>query len=441
MPNTELVELIDNQTKLFSQISGLQEELNSMQTKVGSLDIGADEKQKIQNMSQKMSQYMDELNSTKETISTRMDALERRYQNSSSNSGSQIVAPHKALTKSLCEKLGVESLEGGDARTGLMNLAQKGWTTSLEISPEAMFKGQKTVTSLNTSAGELQIPQYEPSILPPGEEQLTLVRALPMTITNYSRIHWRTEVLSGRVDGTGIQSLDFTGTGQGTALGKSDFVFADHNEEMRTFGHTSDLAIQILQDQGQLNGYIRNRMMYMSNWDLEDQLLFGDNTGMNLNSINAQATAYTPRLSSALNINQVHYLDVLRLAKLQGDNTYIPTTAFLLNRNDIAEIEVLKDNAGRYLFVNNGMPGTPGTIRPWGIPVIASNHFVEDTFYGLPLNQLELCIRKNWMFDISTENKDNFEKLLVTFRIYGRYGIKIYYPNSVIKGTFSGALQ
>lgn len=443
MDKQELAELIDNQTKLFRQIVDVEKVLKDLQTKYGSLDIGMDEKQEIQKMSVQMSEYMDKLNSTKSSITERMDQIEKNYQTNSSsgNSGLRYIAPQKIISDQLRERLELKSLETLDAREALMQLAQKRYTHKFDADPSMMLSGRKTVTSLDDSAGPLQVPQFEERIIPPTQEEITLLHRLPVTTTNRSRVHWRREILDQRVDGTGIQSTDFTGEGQGTALGKSDFKFMDESEDMFTFGHTADIAIQILQDQGQLGGYIRNQMMYMSNWDMEDQVMFGNNTSKSLNSINAQATVFTPSLSANLNINQVHYLDVLRLAKLQGDNTYVPTTGFLLNRNDVAEIQVLKDSSGRYLFVNNGMPGSPGEIRPWGIPTIPSNHFEEGNFFALPLSTIELCIRKGWVFDMSTENKDNFEKLLVTLRIYGRAGIKIYYPNSIIKGNFANALQ
>ena len=426
------------------------DEIKAMKATVDST-FGGDAKTKLNKILTDVATVIDDVSKIRSGYTERMDALEKEQQSMAASkgiAGGVTEVPAVRFIKDYSAKLGVDPAELHTCQAELSNLVNSKFNRNYTgdfrryLAPDRFVKA---VTSLDTSAGDLQVPEFMESILPPGEELITLIDMLPMTNTLRSRVHWRTERLAGRVNNAGIQSLDFTGVGQGTALGKSDFKFDDHNEEMRTFGHVVDVSLQILQDQPQLMGYMGGRMRYMVRWDLEDNVILGTNKvgavgdqSKQLNSLNTAATAYDLTLVNDLDITRTHRIDVLRTAKLQGDNTYIPTTAFLLNRNDIAAIQVLKDNHGRYLFTNN--VNMPNEIRPWGVPTIGTNHTTEGTFFCIPLNMCELCIRKQWENGISYDNNDNFEKLLVTLRIYGRFGFKMYYPASIIKGSFSTAV-
>ena len=405
-------------------------------------DTASELKLKVNKMLQDMSDYVDQVSQVKADTTSRMDALEQSLEATRLANGAtpESMSMSQQLVEQYTKAAGIEAKDLDGSEYALRQLVQNKFFTRKEADVRRFLFPQRftrAVTSLDGSGGPLQVPAYEEMILPPGEESITLLDRLPTTSTNRSQVHWRTEVLASRTNNAGIRSLDFTGTDQGVGLGVSDFVFADHNIEMRTFGHVAEVSMQMLQDQPQLEGYINGRMRYMIRYDLEDEVLLGTNSGKSFRSINSAATAFNLNLDDAIGLSQTQRIDVLRLAKLQGDNTYIPTTAFILNRNDVAAIQTLKDTDGRYLFTNN--VNQPNEMRPWGVPVIASNHVTQDVFYAIPLNMCELCVRREWESGMSFENNDNFEKLMVTLRIYGRYGFKMYYPASMIKGTFKQA--
>ncbi len=418
----------------------VDKEVKALKGDIGDIvgEGGAERKEKLNKMVQDLSDLRDEVVAKEAEYKKRMDTLEETFQAAGSGEGDD--APHESagrkFFKAMLKSSGITAEELTQDSDQVSKLALQKWSQrhNTDIRRDLAPKRFKVLTSQATSAGDLQIPEYETAILAPGEEMVTLLDMLPMSTTMYSRCFWRTEVLASRTNGAGIQSLDFTGAGQGTALGKSDFVFDNHSTDMRTFGHTTDMALQILQDQSQVESYIAGRMMYQARWNLEDQVVYGDGTGYNFDSINGGSTVYDASADDDIGVSRTHKIDVLRLAKLQGDNTYIPTTGYYMNRNDAAAIQVLKDNDGRYLFTNN--VNMPNEMRPWGVPVIQTNHILKGTFFALPLNQIEVVVRKQWETGMFYENKDNVEKLLVTFRIYGRYGLKLYYPASMIKGSF-----
>ena len=457
----EVKKLLDKNNELMMKLGKVEEEIIEVRSRLGD-GTSAEDKLKVNKMIDDLAKVTDDLNSYAADGQKRMDNLEQQIAKSAQNpqwSASDQIRPGKTIYENL-----VKSSPYADqieqfplSSESDVIRAVKAYGSSVEHTDGDFKKfvfanrlaGKVTLTSLQTnavgSAGALQVPEYMETILPPPQEMITILDMLPVTSTNRSQVHWRKEKLSARVSGAAIQSMDFTGTGQGSALGESSFQFEDFDEEMRTFGHHTNMAYQILADQPQLEGYISSQMMYMVRVDLEEQIIRGTNkTGnsgdqaFNLNSLNAAGTAFDTSLISKLQVQQADRLDVLRVAKHQADQTYIPGTLYCLNRTDKVAIELLKDGEGRYKFSNN--VNTVTELRPWGIPLVESNFFTEDQFFVVPMNFCELCIRKAWESGMSTEHSDNFTKLLITMRIYGRYGFKLYYPASIIKGTFATAV-
>lgn len=328
----------------------------------------------------------------------------------------------------------IKASKGRDKKVQRM-LSRPGGLT-IEV-PGAKNWLYKTVTSLSASAGDAQIPEYEPQLIRPGEQPITLLDVLPRAMTESPLIYWVVEVLGSRTNNVDIQSLDFTGTDQGTALGESDFVFDQKSAETRTYGHTAKVALQILEDVGQLRGYLENIMRYMVRFDLEDQIINGDNTGKNFNGLKNQATAYDATLDNDLGVTALQNLDVIRLAIHQCALTFFPATATLLHPAEATSLELLKDEDKRYLFVMN--PNAAQTIRPWGVPIVSTTSQTQGDFTTGAMNQVEVVIRKAIEVMIATENEDDFDKLLATMRAYGRGGLKVYQPGSIIDGDFTTA--
>lgn len=426
MPSTQeqLKEQVEESIKLTKKMLDGQESLESRIKTIEEKGGGAaDLKEQVQKMSQDNAKAIDEIKTLtdklREEITERQDEFETKFAGGRGGDGAALDVAAPVIKALPGERLGFQ---------------QK---VKSEIDSVAFVSSQaKAVTSLAASAGDVHVPSYEREIIRPGEQQITLLDVLPQVATDSPLIYWVQEVLGSRTNNAGIQSLDFTGTGQGTALGESDFVFDQKSAETRTYGHTAKIALQMLEDAPQLRGYLENIMRYMVRFDLEDQVLNGDGVGTNFNGLKAQATAYDVTLDAF--VTNIQKLDVLRVAILQCALTFFPATASLLHPKDAASIELLKDSQNRYLFVSN--PNAGQTIRPWGVPVISTTQQTEDEFTVGAMNQVEVVIRKAIEVLISTENEDDFDKLLATIRAHGRGGLKVYQPGSIIDGDFSVAI-
>ena len=130
-------------------------------------------------------------------------------------------------------------------------------------------------------------------------------------------------------------------------------------------------------------------------------------------------------------------IDRLRLAMLQTTLALFPATGIVLNPTDWASIELTKDTQNRYLWANPG-----GLIGPtiWGLPVAESlaqpqNNFLAGAFKYAS----QIFDREDANVQMSTEDRDNFVKNMVTILAEERLALAIYRPQALIKGTFTPA--
>lgn len=463
MPSTQeqLQKQVDESIKLVQKMldtqDGLEARLKKIEAGLGDADgkSASEIKEEIQKVATANAEAIDEIKALTEKVRTeevealkaelaemheRFDALETRGRGGLPAGDGMPVDFAEPFIKAISDVDGVDlpAVIRDDPRSPQARHAlQQRPSLALKNAAAWLYRPMKAVTSLSASAGDAQIPDYEPELIRPGEQPITLLDVLPRAMTDAALIYWVVEVLGSRTNNADIQSLDFAGTGQGTALGESDFVFDQKSAEVRTYGHTAKIALQILEDVGQLRGYLENIMRYMVRFDLEDQIINGDNTGKNFNGLKNQATAYDATLDNDLGVQVVQNLDVIRLAIHQCALTWFPATATLLHPAEATSLELLKDGENRYLFVMN--PNAAQVIRPWGVPVVSTTSQAQGDFTTGAMNQVEVVIRKAIEIMVSTENEDDFDKLLATMRAYGRGGLKVYQPGSIIDGDFATA--
>lgn len=432
-PVKKLQEAVDESIKLQKQMLDPEE---GLEARIKTLEAegkgAADLKEQVNKMAEDNAKAIDEINTQTEAIKTSLDERQDEFEAKfSKGAPGGRVDPLSGFEKA------VKSLEiPAQASDEQIHAAIGKQGKSFPIKNASEWVGRKTVTSLAASGGDTIVPQYESTIIAPGQEPITLLDVLPRSPISGPIVWYMYEVLGSRTNGAAIQSLDFTGTGQGGSLGDSDFVFNQLSEQTRTFGHEADLAAQIVADVPQLRGYVDGQMRYMVRFDLEDQLVNGDNTSTNLNGLKNRATAYDTDLDTDVGVEAIQNMDVLRLAAHQCTLTWFPATFFLLHPLEATGLELIKDANENYMMVN---PAMGNAIRPWGVPVVSTTQQTAGDFTAAAGNHIEVMVRQDLVVEASTEHSSNFTNLLVTLRCYGRFGCKFYQPGSIIDGDFSSA--
>lgn len=233
-----------------------------------------------------------------------------------------------------------------------------------------------------------------------------------------------------------VQQTGFTNAASVVAEGQvkpySDIKFDIKITAVSTLAHMFKAAKQILDDFSQLQSTIDVEMRYGLKYVEEEEVLFGDGTGVHLKGIVPQASVFSP----AFEVAQPSGIDDLRLAMLQAQLARLPASGHVLHFIDWARIELTKDSLGRYIL---GNPlGLAGPLL-WGLPVVATEaRAFEGRFLtGAFRTGAQLFDRDDANVVISTENADDFEKNLISIRCEERVALAVKRPEAFIQGPFT----
>ncbi|MCA0025480.1 MULTISPECIES: phage major capsid protein [unclassified Mesorhizobium] len=251
------------------------------------------------------------------------------------------------------------------------------------------------------------------------------------------RMTVRDLILPGRTGSNLIQYVQETGfqnmaapVAEGGSKPQSDLSLDLVDTPVRTIAHWIKASVQVLADIPLLQSYIDGRLRYGLQYVEEQQLLAGDGTGQNLEGLIPQATPFNTALLKA----DDQQVDVLRRAILQVRIAEYAASGIVLNPNDWADIETLKDNNGRYIFGNPGQNLQP---RMWGLPVVDTNAMPAGQFMVGAFNlAAQVFDREDANVQVSTEDGDNFTKNMVTIRAEERLALAVFRPQSFVYGAF-----
>jgi HK97 family phage major capsid protein len=283
--------------------------------------------------------------------------------------------------------------------------------------------GIKAITGLTGAAGGVLVaPQRLPLVLPPPRAYRVRSLLAPGR-TNSNAIIYPRELTRVNNAASVVEAA---------AKPESNATFEEVTGTVKTIAHWLPASKQILDDVPYLQSYINN-ILLDGLADVEDlQLLKGSGTGADIEGILTVAAAYVAPITIPGTATRI---DVLRLALLQAALTRHLPTGIVLNPGDWAHIELTKDTTGRYLFTN---PTTEGGTTLWGKPVVETVAMDAGDFLVGPFRTgAQVLDREDANVQVSTEDRDNFIKNMVTVRAEERLALAIYVPNSFITGTFA----
>ncbi|HAK6620015.1 TPA: phage major capsid protein [Salmonella enterica] len=233
-----------------------------------------------------------------------------------------------------------------------------------------------------------------------------------------------------------VQQTGFTNkaavVAENTTKPYSDIAFATKITPVTTIAHMFKASKQILDDFAQLQSTVDAEMRYGLKYVEEQEILFGDGTGVHLHGIVPQASAF----SAEFKVEQQNGIDDLRLAMLQAQLARFPASGHVLHFIDWAKIELTKDTLGRYILANpSGLTGP--TL--WGLPVVATEAaaFKGKFLTGAFNAGAQIFDREDANVVISTENADDFEKNMISIRCEERLALAVKRPESFIYGSFT----
>lgn len=274
----------------------------------------------------------------------------------------------------------------------------------------------------STSAADLVRPDRQAGIITAPERRMTI----------------RDLLTPGRTDSNLIEFVKETGftnsaaaVTEGNTKPQSTITFDLESSPVKTIAHWVQTTRQILADAKGLASHIDGRLRYGLMYKEELLLLKGDGVGANIHGLVPQATAYNP----AFMPNLPTRIDELRLAMLQATLAEFPVTGIVLNPIDWAHIELTKDTQGRYIIANpTGLAGP----NLWSTPIVETQAMdVGEFLTGAFKLGAQLFDREDATVEVSTEDRDNFIKNMVTILAEERLALAVYRPESLISGEFT----
>lgn len=213
---------------------------------------------------------------------------------------------------------------------------------------------------------------------------------------------------------------------------ESNLTFTAAKSDVVTIAHWIAASKQILDDANFLQGYIDNRLRQGLMQEEEDQLMNGSGTSGNMLGLIPQATAYA---DPGVTVTAPNVVDRVRLMKLQVRQSFYSADAVVLNPEDWAAIELLKDGEGAYLHSAVTSGAQP---RLWGLRVVESDSIAAgNALVGSFALAAQIWDREQANVMVSTEDRDNFVRNMVTIRAEERLALTVYRPKAFVYGALA----
>ncbi|ABN78414.1 phage major capsid protein [Cereibacter sphaeroides] len=280
---------------------------------------------------------------------------------------------------------------------------------------------QNAITSGSASAGPLIAPQRETEIVGLPRRQVFVRDLLSRSTTNSNLVQYAR--MKARTNAAGVVA-------EGALKPESGLEYEAADAPVRTIAHWIPVSRQALEDADQLQGEIDGELRYGLDLTEEAEILSGDGEGQHLSGLITNASAY----SGAYEPAGATAIDKLRFALLEASLALYPADGMVLNEIDWALIETAKDSENRYIFANPLQLAGPVL---WGRPVVPTTEIDEDKFLvGAFRAAATIYDRMDTEVLISSEDRDNFVKNMLTVRAEKRLALAIKRAAALIYGDF-----
>jgi HK97 family phage major capsid protein len=277
------------------------------------------------------------------------------------------------------------------------------------------------ITSAPNSAGAMIAPDRQSDVVVLPRRRLTVRQLLQPGQTASNLVQFTKQTLRSN------QARPVT---EGASKPESNYEFELAEAPVRTLAHWVPITRQAMDDAPQLQAVIDGELRYGLETIEETQILLGDGTGQNLHGLIPQATPYAPQFP----VTGEQELDTILMAIAQAETSNVPATGIVLNDLDWRKMQALKDGEDRYLGA-----GPFGAVAPmlWNLPVVATPAMPAGEFLvGAFAIAAQIIDRAEIEVLLSSEDRDNFIKNMLTARAEERVALAVKIPQALVTGEF-----
>lgn len=217
---------------------------------------------------------------------------------------------------------------------------------------------------------------------------------------------------------------------EGSAKPESAIQYDGVMTPVTTLAHIFKASKQILDDFAMLRTDVDRELRFGLKYAEEQEILFGDGTGIHLDGIIPQASPYV----NAFTVANMTIIDDIRLMMLQSQLARLPATGIVLHYTDWARVELAKDTTGQYIWANPLRLASPSL---WGLPVVPTEiaAFAGNALVGAFRDGAQIYDREEINVEVATENEDDFIKNMLTIRCEERVALAVFRPEAFIYGA------
>lgn len=283
----------------------------------------------------------------------------------------------------------------------------------------------QAITSASTSAGGMIAPDQRSEIVGLSRRRLTVRALLAPGRTNSNSIRYARQT-------TRTNNADVVT--EGGQKPESVLAWEEDDAPVRTIAHWVPVSRQALDDAPMLQSTIDGELRYGLQIKEEDELLLGSGAGQHIHGIIPQATAY----ETSRDATGDTAFDTLAHAIAQSEVALLPATGIVMNNDDLEAIKIIKDGNDRYI---GGGPFGPPITTIWGRPVVGTPAMAAGEFLvGAFLDGAQIFDRLDAEVLVSSEDRDNFIKNMLTVRAEERLAMAVKRPAAFVHGSFPYAL-
>jgi hypothetical protein len=212
---------------------------------------------------------------------------------------------------------------------------------------------------------------------------------------------------------------------------KSDIVITPVTYPIATIAHIMYVHRNTLADEPRLRGLIDRDMVDGVKMVEDEQLLYGDGVGENLTGL-----ANTPGIQTYIGVNTDRKSNQVRRAITRAILAYHQPTGVVLHPLDWEDLELEEAEDGHFRIAVSVAVGAEK--RLWRLPVVDTPACLEgDFFLGAFGTAAKVYDREQVNIELSTENRDLFERNAVTLRCEERVGLVVDRPEAMVYGSFT----
>lgn len=228
--------------------------------------------------------------------------------------------------------------------------------------------------------------------------------------------------------------FDFTPEAMYKPIGRIEYTL--ETETIKTIAELMPLSVQMAEDSNMVQTLLENRMREFLELSIERNILYGDDSNTQLAGIVNDPDIQTYLQSSGQPGDTE--LDAIRRSFTNVFLSFFPVDAVVLHPNNWEAIETLKGDDGHYIF--SQIQTAPNVTQIWRANVVETPVMTENTWLAGSFRMgAVLWDRQDARLAIANQNRDDFERNLLTMRMESRLAQSVLRPTAFVSGTFDGS--